>query len=179
MCMSNIFSENIPWSIGLIVVLFGIIAAHRLVSYRDKKNAFNKAADIFRSYFVDEQHAIQRAISSGEGDQGYFLMMKIHTDATGITLEKAKIMFEPYISATELVSFNAAWENYIEWPRYFHGQCDNKEKTHEMLRHLGPHEVCRPKITYPPSAHLPDVALHKPGRDCLRLFVYLLLPSSS
>lgn len=41
--MTNIFSENIPWSVGIIIVLFGIIATHRLVSFRDKKRVLDSA----------------------------------------------------------------------------------------------------------------------------------------
>jgi len=47
--MANIFSENILWSIGSIIILFGILAAHRLASYRDKKNRADNAADKFRN----------------------------------------------------------------------------------------------------------------------------------
>jgi hypothetical protein len=47
--MNNIFSDNITWSIGIIIVLFGIIAAHRLIMYREKRNKFFEEAAKFRS----------------------------------------------------------------------------------------------------------------------------------
>lgn len=47
--MNNIFSENITWSIGIIVILFGIIAVHRLILYREKRNKFLEEAAKFRS----------------------------------------------------------------------------------------------------------------------------------
>ena len=47
--MNNIFSENITWSIGIIVILFGILAAHRLILYREKRNEFFAEAAKFRS----------------------------------------------------------------------------------------------------------------------------------
>jgi hypothetical protein len=36
--MANIFLENTSLSIGAIVSLFGIIAAHRLITHRERKN---------------------------------------------------------------------------------------------------------------------------------------------
>jgi len=47
--VNNIFSENITWSIGIIVLLFGSIAAHRLTLYREKRNKFSEEAAKFRS----------------------------------------------------------------------------------------------------------------------------------
>jgi len=101
------------------------------------RNEFNKAAAEFRSAFVDDKYAIRQAMSTPDSDdQGFFLMSKIHKGVVAINLEKAKIRFEPYLTTAELKGFNAAWENYIEWPRHFQDNYDNKEKTFEMLRHL-------------------------------------------
>ena len=47
--MINIFSDNITWSIGTIIGLFGIIAGHRLLLYRDRKNNFSATSATFRN----------------------------------------------------------------------------------------------------------------------------------
>jgi hypothetical protein len=52
--MGNLFADNPTWSIGILVGLFGIIAAHRLVSYREKRNNFNNAAKVFTNVFHGE-----------------------------------------------------------------------------------------------------------------------------
>ena len=56
--MSNIFSENPTWSIGIAIGLFGIIAGHRLLSRRDRISAFNRAA----TEFIDSFHLELREI---------------------------------------------------------------------------------------------------------------------
>jgi hypothetical protein len=98
---------------------------------------FNKAAAAFRSMFVDDKYSIRQAIEDpSSDDQGLFLMWKLHKKDTIVAFEKAKIMFEPYIDSADLKGFNDSWINYIEWMRHYQGDYDNKEKTHEMLKHL-------------------------------------------
>jgi hypothetical protein len=56
--LNNIFSENITWSVGIIVILLGIIAAHRLVLYREKRNkCFDEGAK-FRGKILSELEGI-------------------------------------------------------------------------------------------------------------------------
>lgn len=60
--MGNIFSENILWSLGTIVVFFGIIAVYRLVSSRDKKNSFVVASDELINAFAPAIARLDAAI---------------------------------------------------------------------------------------------------------------------
>lgn len=49
--MDNIFSENILWSIGIIVALLTILARFRIVWNRRKKDIFTKASSKFINTF--------------------------------------------------------------------------------------------------------------------------------
>jgi hypothetical protein len=117
----------------------------RLVEQTNKHNIetiriteFNNAAAKFRAAFVDDMYAIRQAISTPiSDDQGFFLMSKIHKGAVTVeTLERAKIMFEPYLTTDELKGFNAAWKNYIEWQQHIQDDTSNIEVTFAMLRYL-------------------------------------------
>lgn len=55
--MNNIFSQNIIWSVGIIIILFGFIASHRLSGNRRKKERFTKVCDKF-SYAFEEFRAM-------------------------------------------------------------------------------------------------------------------------
>lgn len=130
-------STLINASFGLAGLIAGAVITRINSLSIIKRQEFNKAAAEFRSAFVADKYTIQQAIETpSSDDQGFFLMSKLHKGDVAIALEKAKIMFEPYLTATELKGFNAAWKNYIEWPRHFQDDYDNKEKTFEMLRHL-------------------------------------------
>lgn len=58
--MKNIFSENITWSITIIVSLLGIIAVYRLKLAKDKRNKFNDVADNFTRVFESIRASIQQ-----------------------------------------------------------------------------------------------------------------------
>ena len=55
--MRNVFSENPIFATTTIVALFGILASHRLLLYREKKRNFDDCADeftrVFNQAFVD------------------------------------------------------------------------------------------------------------------------------
>lgn len=52
--MTNIFSDNPTWSIGIIVILFGIIAANRLTLWRSRRDSRIIYGKLLRDAFSDE-----------------------------------------------------------------------------------------------------------------------------
>lgn len=72
-----------------------------------KRQEFHKGASIFRAAFVNEIFALRKNIKSGDA-----MVSAIITDNVLIIHEKAKIMFEPFLTASELSSFNDTWEKY-------------------------------------------------------------------
>lgn len=50
--MENIFSANPAMSVTAILALFGILASHRLLIYREQKKRFDDAADELRRSFI-------------------------------------------------------------------------------------------------------------------------------
>ena len=69
---------------------------------------FNKGAAAFRAAFVDTIFLLRR---HKEGASS--LIRKIITDSVIVEQEKAKILFEPFLSKTDLPAFNVAWDTYI------------------------------------------------------------------
>ena len=104
-----------PYEIALIAGGFTIIGAllGAWIGYRNALNLyriteFNKAASTFRAAFVDSIHTIK---DSGlkPGDEGWYaLLPKIYTATVEAELEKAKIIFEPYLPPKERTGFNSA-----------------------------------------------------------------------
>jgi hypothetical protein len=68
---------------------------------------FNKAAATFRAAFIDEIYALRRSERYGDKDPNSIL-----TEPIFAAHEKAKIMFEPFLSTDELKRFSVAWDNY-------------------------------------------------------------------
>jgi hypothetical protein len=50
--MENFFTEHIALSVTIIMGLFGILASHRLLIYREQKKRFDDAADELRKSFI-------------------------------------------------------------------------------------------------------------------------------
>ena len=71
---------------------------------------FNKAASIFRAEFVHTIFMLRKNINAIPGHIGK--NSEFITDEILINQEKAKIIFEPFLSVSELEGFEAAWENY-------------------------------------------------------------------
>ena len=138
--MDNIFSENIPWAIGLVVVLFGIIAAHRLVSYRDKKNTFNNAAKEFSDTFHRELKDIfPHPFNWPPGANGIDIFLR----AKFPVLQSAIAKFRHSLPWYKRLFFNRAWFHYrcstgreIDTQCYHHYMSfDNNPNYKENFKH--------------------------------------------
>ncbi len=85
----------------------GLILGNYFSIHRDRRIEFNKSAAIFRDEFVDEMIEIRKAIETRDpGKQGDFFIFHFHGKSELLSHEKAKIIFEPYVS--DLKGFNAA-----------------------------------------------------------------------
>jgi hypothetical protein len=105
--MHNIFSENIPWALGIVVVLFGIVAAHRLFLYRQKKNKMVKASEKFRNEILTELEGLYP--TTHYWDKNVYPRL-----AQSITkIESAAIKFRPY--AVRKSEFDSAIKKYCEY----------------------------------------------------------------
>lgn len=103
---NNIFSSNPTWSIGIIIVLFGIVATHRLLIYRDKKNIFNNAAKEFSEIIYHELCEIYPIpVNWPENIEGY-LGNKFPV------LQSAVNNFARYLTEIEKTEFLNAWAIY-------------------------------------------------------------------
>lgn len=110
--MDNIFSENILRSIGIIVVLFGIIAAHRLVSSRDKRSVFISASarlvEAFAPAIIRLDAAISYVGSHDQPDVSNFLQDNFETHAVAIK------RFEEHLSWSKRKRYKKAWKEYCD-----------------------------------------------------------------
>jgi hypothetical protein len=123
--LNNIFSENITWAIGIIVILFGIIATHRLVLHREKRNKFSAEAANFRSKVLAELHGIYPIPSVWlPQDYSHFRQSinKVETTAAEFRhFVKRKAEFDvamkEYREYCEKVTFEgvSAWFTYTSW----------------------------------------------------------------
>lgn len=106
---------------------------------------FNKAASTFRVAFVNEIFLLQENIKMGTKMPDEIIYPNIL-----IAHEKAKIIFEPFVSSTELESFNKAWENYKNcentyYPKHMGSYKAEKSKFYlDHINHLLQH--AKPKI---------------------------------
>jgi hypothetical protein len=57
--MGNIFAENPTWSLGIIFVLFGILAVHRLTVSRNKESKVIQAVADFKDSFSEIIHDLR------------------------------------------------------------------------------------------------------------------------
>ena len=112
--MKTIIGVLIGACVTIIATFFSYLLSKRLVQQTHanalqllQKTEFNKAAAIFRAAFVNEIFLLQDNIETGNQMPTHI----IHHDIL-ISHEKANILFEPFLPAIELESFNAAWEKY-------------------------------------------------------------------
>jgi hypothetical protein len=73
-----------------------------------KINEFNKAASKFRATFIDEIFHIRRGAETLHG------RWMERPEDIAIANEKAKIIFETFLSDDMMSGFNSAWEKYEE-----------------------------------------------------------------
>ena len=96
---------------GILGFLVGHYIDHLLARSRNWETIqiteFNKGAATFRAAFVNELFALRKNAQTGEQ-----FLHSIITDEIFIAHEKAKILFEPFLTDNDLASFNTTWENY-------------------------------------------------------------------
>lgn len=134
--MNNIFSENIPWSVGLVVVLFGYIAVHRLVLFREKKNRINEASDKFRDIILTEFSKLYPDGILHIPDNQSSEIVRIIRDKHHI-ISAAVYAYRPHVKNKD--GFDKAWNNFTgidrfrdkdEQPRYNQYSFKNVQGTH-------------------------------------------------
>jgi hypothetical protein len=118
--MGNIFSENIPWSVGIVIGLFGIIAVHRLVLFRDKRKAFVSASTELVSSFAPAISRIDAAIlhvgTLDAPDVNKFLSDNFETHSAAVR------RFGSYItSRRRRKTYEKAWKEYCDLEPYSGG----------------------------------------------------------
>lgn len=120
--MNNIFSENITWAIGIIVVLFGIIAAHRLVLHREKRNRFSGEAAKFRTKVLAELEGIYPIPPVWQPqDYSHFRqsISKVETAATEFRhFVKRKVEFDAAIKEYRKYCEKVTFEGVSAWFMY-------------------------------------------------------------
>jgi len=104
--MGNIFANNPPWSIGIIIVLFGIIAAHRLVSHRNKIEIFNKAAKEISDTFHRELKEVYPIPGNWPGNIDHYLRARFDN------LSEAVGKFKGHLPKRKQKAFSDAWFSY-------------------------------------------------------------------
>jgi hypothetical protein len=87
--------------------LFGHWFAQRRNMQIIRITEFNRGAAAFRAAFTDVKLKLRD--NSHTGDE---LFSRIITRDVRVEHEKAKILFEPFLSAEELISFNSQWDKY-------------------------------------------------------------------
>lgn len=80
-----------------------------------KITEFNKASAIFRTVFVDAIFLLRQNIQTGEQMVNYII-----TPEVLIIHEKAKILFEPFLTNLSLDGFNSAWEKYKDYENNYY-----------------------------------------------------------
>jgi len=107
-----------------------------------QRQEFNKAAAAFRVAFVDVIYILRANVRDGTKP-----VTRVITTEVVDVQEKAKIIFEPFLSKEKLVGFNNAWEEYVEC-NHTHGKygytysndrtCDEDNKAHSQycLEHI-------------------------------------------
>ncbi len=104
--MSNIFSENPLWSIGICITLFTVVAVHRLSIHRSKNEHFRKKASEFEKVIKNEFSEIYPIPSNWpENIDGYF-RNKFPV------IQSAVAEFREILSKNERASFDKAWFIY-------------------------------------------------------------------
>ncbi|HAX23236.1 MAG TPA: hypothetical protein DCY64_23520 [Hydrogenophaga sp.] len=91
-------------ALGALIGALATLAAARLTWQRQ---SFNEAAAVFRAAFVEETYRLRK------GDVDAF---RVLTEEVLARQTRAKITFEPFLSAHERVTFEEAWVKYSTIP---------------------------------------------------------------
>ena len=120
---------------GVVTFFAGLILGNYFSIHRDRRIEFNKYAAVFRDEFVDEILEIRKAIDTRDPNkQGNFFIFNFHGENDLISHEKAKIIFEPYVS--DLKGFNSAWYAYTHGGKYGAIEKDTYKHTIVLRDHL-------------------------------------------
>lgn len=103
---------------------------------------FNKGASAFRLAFVDVICLLKQSI-----EIQYKGSRNIVSPQVLIDHEKAKMLFEPFITSSDLQGFNTAWENYKNYEDNYLGQGKpfNSQKTSDRQAMC---QYCLDQINY-------------------------------
>lgn len=91
----------------VVGALIGAVATLAAARFTWRIQHYNEAAAIFRSAFVEQIYRLRRT------DVDVFHVLD---EAAIAHHERAKIVFEPFLSGRELDHLNAAWKNYVQKP---------------------------------------------------------------
>lgn len=108
--MTNIFAENITWSIGIVISLFVIIAAHRLVLFRQKRNKIVEASEKFRNKILAELVGLYPVTQYWDKETYPRFIQSVPK------IESAAAEFRYFIKSK--VSFDAAVKKYCEYCKH-------------------------------------------------------------
>jgi len=112
--------------------VLGAFITYRFALRLNSNIEFNKAAAVFRAAFVEVMYWLRQG-SEVEGR----MIPQILTDAVLVDQEKAKLVFEPFLSKTELAGFNAAWDEYIGCRINYGGKTSSRsEERQYCLGHI-------------------------------------------
>jgi len=92
----------------LLGVLVGGLISYYFSTILINRQEFNKAAAEFRATFVDDIFRIQRSVENTHNVWGE------RPGDIAIANEKAKIIFESFLTGDRACCFNSAWDEYIK-----------------------------------------------------------------
>ena len=104
--MDNIFSDNIPLTITIVLSLFGIIAVHRLASSRAKKANFSDKAKAFESVIRGELSDVYPIPTNWPEHASTYLENKF------ANIQSAVAAFEVALPWYKRIGFRQAWKLY-------------------------------------------------------------------
>lgn len=108
--MENIFSNNPVFAIGTIIGLFGILAGHRLLIYREEKKRFDDSASEFRKVFNKafvDVHDANIIYTTFTGDDERIKSQRV-----------MYLNFRPHLRGVCRTQFDEAWRQYYDNYRY-------------------------------------------------------------
>ena len=115
--MITVFSDNVTWSVGLIIFLFGIIAAHRLTLHRNRKERHNNIYSTFYDSFIPAIQILSK--EPGTFTQNDFISFQ------GLfpTQETTMLKLRDLLKSQTLRRFDNCWTEYKNWAE----QCNTYE----------------------------------------------------
>lgn len=154
--MSNIFYENQTWSFGIAVVLFGIIAGHRLVTRRDRIASFNRAATEFSDCFHHELREIYPIPANWPQDITVYLRARFDT------LSEAVGKFKRHLSRRKQRAIERDWfQFYCSTGRDVDRNC---QVYHHYMPFIGTSMVNGKRTNYDNSKTYKDTFKHNVDR---------------